>query len=139
MSFNILCLRACQLLFFLSPCTLWGGPTRLKPVAYALFFFREKFFRPSTPRPACFILIARATGLLSIRDRCLTPDPRTIPTLLTLYGITPIYSGDQGSSLLSELRQLVTTSFTVLIKTNSLDNLTPDYCKQDASSIYNHI
>jgi len=28
----------------------------------------------------------------------LTPDPRTIPTLLTLYGITPIYSGDQGSS-----------------------------------------
>ena len=31
--------------------------------------------RSSTPRPACFILITQVTGLLSVRDRCLTPDP----------------------------------------------------------------
>ena len=29
---------------------------------------------PSTPRPACFILITQVTGLLAIRARCLTPD-----------------------------------------------------------------
>ena len=135
MSFNILCLRACQLFFFLRPCTLWGGPTlacSLWLVACGLFFFligplpwprgrsrdvivilsrvnitqsldpriqklgwvrdlqfisglRRGHLRnlyhsfsglypqfilcilgSSTLKPACFILIARATGLLAI-------------------------------------------------------------------------
>ena len=42
-------------------CTLLGGPTRLRTYSSFLFFFRS-----STLRPACFILIARATGLLAI-------------------------------------------------------------------------
>ena len=44
---------------------------------YYIYFNHKilSFVWPSTPRPACFILITQVTGLLDLRSRCLTPDP----------------------------------------------------------------
>jgi len=72
LSFNILCLGPCQLLFFLSPCTLWGGPTLLEACSLCVIFFFRNFFG-QVQRLMCKPITQLRLKYVSTTD--LTPDP----------------------------------------------------------------